>query len=367
MSETWAHICVLESQVQPEREDQLRRLGEQKAAILANIKDHLQVLAPIRNIPEDVLREICIACVSDEIPTLCHHTTSLPSVLAQISRGMRHIALATPIIWTRMDIQIRDYRSGKLRKETYLGLARRVQEWFDRAGGLPLTLIVRDPNRHEYSGYSVGDLHQVKILLDTLFSYSARWKEVRFDSRCVDESSPLIFQFYGLKKADTPLLQSVWLDLSCSLKSYMASSIDFLQTSALRHVSLITPNVRHFRVNWTVLTSVSLDGKSNNLSRNEIAHILRQTKHLVLCDIVISPPSTEDIINLQEVNLPFLEKLRIAEKYSDLASPDASSLLDLIYAPTLTELDIDENVSRVLVIGFYEEITKYLEDSCPLL
>ena len=98
ISDTVAHIDALKSHVRPETKSKLQRLLEEEAAILLNFENHLRVLAPIRNIPEDVLREIFIACVTDEIPTLRHHKTPLPYTLSQISRGMRHIVQTTPVI-----------------------------------------------------------------------------------------------------------------------------------------------------------------------------------------------------------------------------------------------------------------------------
>ncbi len=108
ISETVAHIEALKLQVQ-QAESKLQRLLDDEAAMLKTSEDHRRVLSAIRIVPEDVLREICIACVEEEMPRLSYCTTPLPYVLAQISRGMRHIALATSAIWASMDVQIRQH------------------------------------------------------------------------------------------------------------------------------------------------------------------------------------------------------------------------------------------------------------------
>ncbi|KJA17075.1 hypothetical protein HYPSUDRAFT_146945, partial [Hypholoma sublateritium FD-334 SS-4] len=102
ISETTAHIQALKSQVE-QAENKLQRLREEEAAILETFADHRQVFSPFRNIPEDVLREICIrACVEGDMPGLCYPMGPLPWILAQICSGLRYIALATPIIWASM-------------------------------------------------------------------------------------------------------------------------------------------------------------------------------------------------------------------------------------------------------------------------
>ncbi|KJA19047.1 hypothetical protein HYPSUDRAFT_144267, partial [Hypholoma sublateritium FD-334 SS-4] len=99
ISEMMAHIQELKSQVE-QAENKLQRLHEEEAAILESFADHRRVLSPFRNVPEDILREICIqACVEGDIPALSYLGIPLPCVLAQICRGMRPIALTTPIIW----------------------------------------------------------------------------------------------------------------------------------------------------------------------------------------------------------------------------------------------------------------------------
>ena len=340
-------------------------MREEEAAISVKFENHVRVLAPIRNLPEDVLREICITCVADPVPGLSPFTTPLPYVLAQISAGIRHIALTTPIIWAQMDIQIREHY-GSWDRRTFLGLVRKVEDWFDSSGGLPLTLYIDDPSGGAYT--TVGSIPESNILLDALFSYSALWKEIQFKSRWEILSAPVL-RFAALTNADVPLLQSVTLSLGCSLPPSLLSNIVFLKSPTLRHVSLFTPNVRKFPINWAVLTSVSLHGRANDLcySKNEIAQIFQQTKQLVSCDIVMSPPRAEDQFYLEEVKLPFLERLRIVEMFFDLASPEAPSLLDLISAPNLANLDIDGTFLERSLLNFVKRSPNISEFRGPYL
>ncbi len=94
--DTMAHIEALRLQVH-QAEIKVQRLVNEQAVILKTSEDHHRVFSAVRNLPEDVLREILIACVDDKAPPIlsyCEHP--LPYRLAQISSGIRRIALATP-------------------------------------------------------------------------------------------------------------------------------------------------------------------------------------------------------------------------------------------------------------------------------
>ncbi len=183
-----AHIEALKLQVE-QAETKLQRLRAEEAAILKTSAHHRRVLSSVRILPEDVLREIFVACVKDQVPTLSYRSTPLPFELAQISSGMRRIVLSTPTIWTRMDIPWDYFNNKKLRKRVYLTLAHRASEWLKRVGGLPITLFLWDPT---VDGVADDELDALDILYDTLLSYSTLWKEFKFESRCRYISRSLI-------------------------------------------------------------------------------------------------------------------------------------------------------------------------------
>ena len=353
ISETVAHIEALKSQVQ-QAEGKLQRLLEDEAAILETSEDHHRVLSAIRILPEDVLREICIACVEAKIPILSYRTTPLPYVLAQISRGMRHIALTTPVIWASMDVQIRQsyHHSGSgLNEQAYIALSRRVTEWFARSGGLPLTLFIKDPG---YGVYRRDHLesHPSDILLNTLLSYSACWKSIQFETD--EDLSIPILRIFALTADDVPVLQSITLRFESVLPPSVLSNIAFLKLPTLRCVSLKTRHVRQLPVNWSFLTTISLRGGSYHhcYSKHQMAQILRQTKCLVSCYIIVGPPRAEDKIRLDKINLLYLETFHIDERDFASAETEAPSLLDLISAPILVDFRIDATYLEASLLDF---------------
>ncbi len=322
ITDTMAHIEALKLQVH-QAEIKLQCLVNEQAAVLQTSEDHFRVFSAVRNLPEDVLREILIVCVDDKAPPiLSYRTHPLPYRLAQISSGIRCIALATPIIWASMDISVDSFYVGNSDKQVYSSLARRIREWFGRARGLPLTVFMEIPSDFQYANLEPGEPDLSHILFDAIFSYSSRWKNIRFNSICEGVSAPVL-RFVALSPADVPMLQSVVLCLICpsSSSSWKRSNHVVFKVPTLRHISLDTDDVRNFLVNWAALTTMSLWTKSSNhsYSKNEIAGILWQTKCLVTCDILVGPPRLEEEIILHQISLPFQKTLHMHESVDRFA------------------------------------------------
>ncbi len=336
-------------------EIKLQRLRDEKTALLETSEDHRRVLSTIRNVPEDVLREICTACVHYDT-TLSYRTIPLLYRLAQISRGMRHIMLTTPSMWARMDIQVQ-FGSLRMNEAAYSLLADKASEWFERAGGLPLTLFIRDTSRGTYGITEDSASLRSRILLDTLLGYSVRWKEISFKSGCDDITTPLI-RIAGLKATDLPPLESVNLDLDWLFLPSTLSISGILTIPMLKRVSFTANSNHSFTVNWPVLTSISLRAKwhPHHYTRHELTLILQQTTRLIFCDIAVSLAQVHDGNHPQKISLPFLETLYIDERAFGPPSSTAPSLLDCIIAPTLAEFRINGTFP-------YLSLSKFLQRS----
>ncbi|KJA26477.1 hypothetical protein HYPSUDRAFT_275493 [Hypholoma sublateritium FD-334 SS-4] len=372
ISATVAHIQELKLQVE-QAEIKLQRLREEEAAILETFAGHRRVFSPFRHVPEDVLREICIACVEGEIPKLYYlGSTPLPYTLAQISIGLRNIALTTPRIWASMKILIDAFHCYNPEEydRAYLILAQKARKWFERAGSLALTVSIVDTS----STYAILDLEsseygQLNILLDTLLSYSTRWKELQFDSWCRVPCISMI-HIAALTAVDVPLLQSVTLRLDCLNSNTVFSDSEFHTIPSLRHVTLQTPHaVQMFTINWAVLTSITLRGMYHTnrcYSKSAIARILHQTKCLVSCDIVVGLHNSEEHYHT-EIGLPFLKTLILDEFPSERTSSGGPSILDLIIAPFLEICDLRHIFLNLSLSDFFKRSPRIQELSLPCL
>lgn len=185
------------------------------------------------------------------------------------------------------------------------------------------------------------------IFFDTLLSYSNRWRRFQFRSMRRDVPSAPIIRIAALTAVDVPLLESISLDLHSGAYTFCNGTL--LTAPTLKHLTLDIywddfPNptvVTDFTVNWATLTSVTLGGAmfgqyGHLCSIDEVAQVLQRTRCLVFCDISVCPGSER---TLAEINLPFLEILRVDEEFGPPSSR-APSILDSINAPILSILKI---------------------------
>ena len=243
---------------------------------------------------------------------------------------MRHVALTTPNIWAAITVSVSmtqfPFHSFESYEESYAILAARAIEWLERAGVLPLTVIIQDDDS-TYEALKHSDPHPTYLLFDALLSYSPRWKEFQFTTRGPTPPKPLI-RMMALTAADVPMLQSISLCLNNLTLNPVLKNRELLTIPTLRHVKLES-QVRFLTVNWAVLTSVALRG---NNTENQIGIILQQTKFLEFCDVVLYG---SDEHYTHPINLPFLKSLIISHKTGNRQGPSAHSILETITAPIL--------------------------------
>ena len=100
VSKATTHVHVSDSQLEPAETELQPCLRKKEAALLEAAADHRRVdsSSSFQNMPEDVLREICIACIGSDFPILASRMLPLPYMLMQISSGVRRIVLTTPFI-----------------------------------------------------------------------------------------------------------------------------------------------------------------------------------------------------------------------------------------------------------------------------
>ena len=151
ISQLAARIKALKANFQ-QADSMLESLLNEEAAILATSAHHRRTLSSFQNMPDNVLREICLAFIGPEMPLLIPSFLPLPYTLMQISSGMRHIVLTTPSIWSSINIQLCPYYTP--RKRMYTALVCEARKWLERAGGLLTSqhTICRESKRPVRSG-----------------------------------------------------------------------------------------------------------------------------------------------------------------------------------------------------------------------
>ena len=326
-----AQVNVLQSQLK-RAQNELLRLRKKEASILETFADIRGTLSSFRSMPEDVLREICLAFVAANVPVLSYPfvpSYTSPYELMRISSGLRRIVLETPSIWASVNLDISS--SDRMNKLQYTTLVFEARKWLERASGL-VSICVEDFTPQPDANLEVDPAN---ILFDFLISHSARWKSLEIKCSTLPT---LVTCIAALSAVDVPQLRSVSLHFESDTSIFSEST--FLSAPRLEHLKLATSwdHMSGFTINWPLLTSLTLHGCfagfGQNLSFGKIVEILHQTKCLSFCDITVD--YDEDLaIDLNfstKINLPFLKTLQLVDESRPSAHP---GILDLINAPNL--------------------------------
>ncbi len=346
------NIQVVKAQVNQMKKE-LKRLCDQEVALLESSAAHRRTLSPFRTLPDDILREICIACIDDENYPSTSDVTSMPLVLARISSRMRTVALTTPVLWVNALIDYRrrypPYTVGAY--EIAIKCAWIAKEWFQRAGEMALNISVKETNDDFIHSRLEDSLETSRPLFDVLLSYSARWQKVEFDFATL--SGPTLARIAALKATDVPLLQALSLNLRHDTSAFHRGTL--LTIPTLKRLSLYTQkqDVAHFSVNWANLTALRIRGKSwvpeNAIS--SVARILQQIPHIV--EFTVDMASIIEIGYVGNIPLPYLRSLSIRESVPH-NNPNCPGLLNFIDAPLLDALSLGGRFSMTSLSALFQ-------------
>ncbi len=326
-----AQVNVLQSQL-TRAQNELLLLRKKKASILETFADLRGTLSSFRSIPEDIIREICLAFVAADVPVLSYPfvlSDTSPYELMGISSGIRRIVLETPSIWASVNLEIST--SDRMNKVQYTTLVFEAKKWLERASRL-ISICVEDFTPQPDANLEVDPAN---ILFDFLISHSARWKSLKIKCSTLPT---LVTRIAALSAIDVPQLRSVSLNFESDTSIFSEST--FLSAPRLDNLNLATTcdHMSDFTINWAPLTSLTLTGcfagPGASIFFGEIVEILQHTKCLLFCDITVDYDQdlTVDPNFPTEINLPFLKTLRLEDEYRPSGHP---GILDLINAPNL--------------------------------
>ena len=313
-------------------ETHLQILNDEKRAFLESMEPLKQALSPFRQLPEDIVREVFIACLETERnPTMSNKEA--PVLLTQISSATRMIALSTPTLWASIHICIPSLLSASSMmdraKSDMDARTKGVEEWLlRRSGSCPLNISFQN---FDEDGLVFGNQ-----IIDILLRCSSRWRYVRFS--CLPEYLSRISE---LTSTDFPVLHSlsVYCDNSGTENNNHWAKGSIFAAPNLQRLSIMgTANLSNIPTTWSNLTHLTVPEHSplSTLeSIDNLAHILRQTTRLISCRLTI--PWRQDMplsIHVDEICLPFLKVLIIYERREY-----TQGILGSIHAPALEAIE----------------------------
>ncbi|KAJ7153805.1 hypothetical protein C8R46DRAFT_1006468 [Mycena filopes] len=265
----------------------LSDLTDQSHRLSESIDAHQAIVSLSRRLPEDVIREIFLACLpSRGNPVMS--AREAPMLLVQVCSNWRKIAFSTPQLWSALHVVVPNV--GRLRE---LGAA--VDTWLTRSGVLPLSITLA------VSAACEPGSDNVATMIDVLANFSQRWKRVKITLSPRTILTPIT----NLHASDVPILESIaftsigsgsWQNLVTPL-DIPWRTFNFLRTPSIRSASFASlgGNFLGLTLPWPLLQSISLtsgsikDSSSFHLTTTLALVILRQCPNLRSCTLCITP------------------------------------------------------------------------------
>ncbi|KAJ8514199.1 hypothetical protein ONZ45_g8250 [Pleurotus djamor] len=325
-------------------DDYLVMLQDTEQQLEDELDQYQCVLAPIRRLPHEILSTIFTACVDDDMDVLCNPLDQRepPWVLGRVCRLWKSIADSTPVIWSRIRIELRDF------SPLNTSSLRTITQFFQRTGNHPIRLAV------DFSHY---DSHPV---IDIIIAHATQWQEVSLTLMNASAWTRLSSIRHNL-----PLLRHLRLQLgylwrsSPSLPSHLSYPTDiFAHASALRSLELVPyerlslpwPQIRHLTANFQNIEDVwQLLTDANTAIEYDLSSCIPPP---------IPPPLREEII------LPFAKSLTLRYTYGilqylNMPLIEELWLADMDNSPTQTEWRINPSFCSPRTIGFMTIETDY--------
>ncbi|KAJ7439487.1 hypothetical protein FB451DRAFT_1059562 [Mycena latifolia] len=281
---------------------------------------------PVLTLPNEVVSEIFIHFLPPY--PKCPPIVGLlsPTLLCQICRKWRDIALSTPALWRAVTLSI---RKKYARKEKL----RLLESFLTRSISYPFSFRLHCG----FNGRSVGSL-ALPPVIRAINSHCVRWEHLTLYThlgplRSIDGPFPVL----------RSLTIRIWFEEEFEVDS--AVTLAFLHAPLLRQVIIQGFDDFYFDIlPWSQLTVLTVDA----MSPDDCAQILNQALSLVHCNPFLGLfPETQVDYSWSNITLPYLENFMLT-----FCSPRHAahilrrSLLDHLTLPALRRLHVMEVLIR---------------------
>ncbi|KAK7065045.1 hypothetical protein R3P38DRAFT_3383422 [Favolaschia claudopus] len=344
----WARELVqMDEQIQ-EMEISLGQLRERRDALKGNIDAHKALVSPMRLAPDDILREIFLACLPSATNALMDPKEA-PLLFGHICRHWRDIALSTPMLWASIHIPLTVRAGIELSAATII-----LERWLKLSGGCPLAISLYSDDYES----SLDPRHIVSMVLDV----ASRLRRLSLRG-----PFHIFLPLLSLGPDSLPCLSRLELSDSTHPDTQIfkdhPEAMNIIQLPSLTGISMLSAGMDYdlLSLRWSQLTSLTLfqhnyasPEESGYFDGNKALEILRRCPNLRRCSLTITELDLNHCAlssDSAHISLPFLESLtltgdfRLSSWNSKLSLPKLSYLCigDMRNEPrygTITSLDI---------------------------
>ncbi|KAJ7601143.1 hypothetical protein C8J56DRAFT_27246 [Mycena floridula] len=164
------------------------KLITEREMLQQNVASYKAILAPIRHLPREMLREIFVSCLPANKATDIA-ITDAPLLLGRVCRSWRELTMSTPQLWASIHVRFTE----NLEPITVQRRCDEAQIWIGRSGICPLTVKV---------GNNGCTSPIVVEFIQSLTRFSTRWRSIELEA-AADWLIPLM----SLSQSDVPRLE----------------------------------------------------------------------------------------------------------------------------------------------------------------
>ncbi|KAJ7592818.1 hypothetical protein C8J56DRAFT_483340 [Mycena floridula] len=316
------------------------KLVLEREQLQSNVAAYKSVLAPIRLLPEDMLREIFLNCLPSNKPADIA-ITDAPLLLGRICRTWRELALSTPELWASIHVHF----SQQFDPPRVQRLCDEAHAWISRSGTCPLTIGVTCRNQSPAANN----------FLDSLTKLSKRWRSIDIEAPRRWMSSVT-----SLSVADVPRLEkfshseTTMLPMDTQFESFW-QLLGILGGERLRDLSLENNQLKDplsatLKINFAQLTRLHLNAGPRFTLMNA-ADILGRSPNLISCHLSIAVSrSTNVACSFEPVALLHLTSFTIDVTFSFRSQTPS---VDVDFQAFFSSLDLPKLISFSPSIGSY--------------
>ncbi|KAF8169041.1 hypothetical protein K438DRAFT_1856062 [Mycena galopus ATCC 62051] len=281
---------------------------------------------PVLTLPNELTVEIFIHFLPPYPDYSLFTGHDSPTLLAQVCRQWREIALETPTLWRAMSLSD---PSIQFERKAHL-----LDTWLSRSRCCPLSI--------HFSKDDIDDELHASEILAAVVPHRTRWEYLDLD----------------LSPSHIAIIQGPMPLLCCLDLTLDDGTISFREAPSLRSITLRATPPSKIAFPLQQITSLTL----HLVYRSEYAAILQQTSNLVHCElsIVYDWRGTGDLPPEHAIELPCLESLALLNE----EPPDRAGFLGDFLVPALRSLRINESFLEPAPI---DELASFIsKSSCKL-
>ncbi|KAJ7197801.1 hypothetical protein GGX14DRAFT_573950 [Mycena pura] len=275
------------------------RVTRKREQLQQFIDSHLALVSPARRLPQDILGEIFMACLSEN-GYASMKPSEAPLLLCRLCRDWRNLALSMPRLWASLHfpefLYLRPSHDSA-----------QLELWLNRSGGLPLSIFLAI---------------DTKLVLQSLVDQAHRWENIRLKD-LMHSTLKILAQ---LSPEDVPLLKTVVIEN----RYYEETILSFLRAAHIRRLSLRSGS-------FGVQNLTSPLGVSHlclhELPSVHTLHLLRHCPLLETCTLTDSYSYSLALDVGPRIHLERMRYLCIIER------SDSRDVLEHIFLPNLRSLE----------------------------